>query len=79
MPADGSAVLAMAWSSDQRTLALAQTGTLKSKPAVGAPKVRRLTARTPLTLLGVEGGWALVAREGRPLGYLPVSDLAPIR
>jgi len=48
-------------------------------PAVGARQVRKLDAKTPLTLVGSEGGWSLVATHGQPIGYLATRELAPIQ
>jgi WD40 repeat protein/uncharacterized caspase-like protein len=47
-------------------------------PAMGARRVRRLDAKTPVTLVRSDAGWTLVAREGRPLGFVATKDLAPI-
>lgn len=48
-------------------------------PALGARRVRKLDAKTPLMLVRVEGGWTLVARQGRPIGYVATRDLSPIQ
>ena len=47
-------------------------------PAPGARQVRKLDAKTPLTLVRSEGGWTLVASHGRPIGYVATRDLAPL-
>jgi hypothetical protein len=39
-------------------------------PSLGARRVRKLDAKMSVTLMKSESGWALVAREGRPLGYV---------
>jgi WD40 repeat protein/uncharacterized caspase-like protein len=48
-------------------------------PMLGARQVRRLDPNTPVTMVNSEGGWALVARDSRPLGYIANRDLIPIR
>jgi uncharacterized caspase-like protein len=48
-------------------------------PAMGARRVRRLDAKTPVTLVKSDAGWTLVAREGRPLGFVATKDLTPIQ
>jgi hypothetical protein len=48
-------------------------------PAIGARRVRKIDAETPVTLVQVEQGWTLVARDGKPLGYIATSDLVPIQ
>ena len=49
------------------------------QPLPGAARVRKLDAKTPVTVVSTEAGWTLVAREGRMLGYVAAGDLAPIR
>ena len=48
-------------------------------PAMGARRVRKLDAKTPVTLVKSDAGWTLVAREGRPLGFVATKDLTPIQ
>ncbi|MDB5601777.1 MAG: hypothetical protein JWN71_3821 [Xanthobacteraceae bacterium] len=48
-------------------------------PTLGAQRVRQLAAKTPVTLVKSDAGWTLVAREGRPLGYVATQDLTPMR
>jgi WD40 repeat protein/uncharacterized caspase-like protein len=48
-------------------------------PAAGARRVRKLDAKTPVTLVKSDAGWTLVAREGRPLGFVATKDLTPIQ
>ena len=48
-------------------------------PAMGARRVRKLDAKTPVTLVKSDAGWTLIAREGRPLGFVATKDLAPIQ
>ena len=48
-------------------------------PTLGARRVRKLDASTPVTLVNSEAGWALVAREGHPLGFVATKDLAPLQ
>jgi hypothetical protein len=38
-----------------------------------------LDANTPVTLVTRDGGWTLIAKEGRPLGYFATKDLVPMR
>jgi hypothetical protein len=35
--------------------------------------------QTPVTLVNTDSGWTLIAREGRPLGYVAARDLAPLQ
>ena len=58
---------------------LTQSAQLQIKPSSGATVVRSLSAKTPVTVLESKNGWALVARGGRPLGYVATRDLAPIQ
>jgi WD40 repeat protein len=44
-----------------------------------APATRKLEAGTLVTLVKTEQGWTLVAREGKPLGYVASSGLAPLK
>ena len=46
---------------------------------MGARRVRKLDAKTPVTLVKSDSGWTLIAREGRPLGFVATKDLAPIQ
>jgi len=48
------------------------------QPGLGARRVHKLDAQTPVTLVRTEGGWDLVARDGKPLGYVAAGRLAPI-
>jgi len=48
-------------------------------PAMGARRVRKFDANTPVTLVKSDAGWTLIAREGRPLGFVLTKDLAPIQ
>ncbi|MCK1743770.1 SH3 domain-containing protein [Bradyrhizobium sp. 139] len=52
---------------------------LQIKPAPGATVVRGLSAKTTVTVLESKNGWSLIAREGKPLGYVATRDLAPVR
>ena len=61
------------------THTVTQTADLQVAPGVGAPVVRRLATSTPITVLRNVGGWVLVASGGKPLGYIPASELAPLR
>jgi uncharacterized caspase-like protein len=60
------------------TYQVLQTASLQIRPATGATVVRSLSARTGVTVLRSEGGWSLVAREGKPIGYVATRDLAPM-
>jgi len=44
-------------------------------PSLGARRVRKLDAKMSVTFVKSESGWALVAREGRPLGYVALRDI----
>ena len=57
---------------------LTQAAQLQVRPHEGATVVRSLSAKTELTVLSSEGGWALVASEGKPLGYVSTRNLTPI-
>ena len=41
--------------------------------------MRKLQAKTPLTLVRSEAGWTLVATRGQPIGYVATRELAPIQ
>jgi WD40 repeat protein/uncharacterized caspase-like protein len=60
------------------TYQLKQSAQLQIQPNFGATVVRNLSPRTAVTILGSEGGWSLIASEGKPLGYVATRDLAPI-
>lgn len=65
--------------SNKQTFQLAQTAAVQIKPTYGATVVRSLTANAAVTVLKSEGGWSLVASEGRPIGYVATRDLAPMQ
>jgi WD40 repeat protein/uncharacterized caspase-like protein len=72
---DEAPVLAM----DTKPVAkLAQTAQLQVRPTSGATVVRSLTAQMAVTVLKTEGGWSLVAREGKPIGYVATRDLIAV-
>jgi uncharacterized caspase-like protein len=48
-------------------------------PNIAARRVRKLESNTSVTLVRSEAGWALIAREGRPLGYVAAHDLGVLR
>ena len=52
---------------------------LQVKPGEGGTVVRSLSAKSAVTVLKSEGGWSLVASEGRPIGYVATRDLAQVR
>jgi WD40 repeat protein/uncharacterized caspase-like protein len=58
---------------------LQQTAQLQIQPGPGAAVVRSLSAKMPVTVLENKNGWALIASEGKPLGYVAARDLAPIQ
>jgi hypothetical protein len=58
---------------------LASASELLVMPALGARQVRKLGANTPVTLVNSEGGWTLVAKDGRPIGYVATRDIAPLQ
>jgi hypothetical protein len=45
----------------------------------GSAAIRKLNAGTAVTLVKTEGSWALIAREGKSLGYVAATDLIPIQ
>jgi uncharacterized protein YgiM (DUF1202 family) len=45
----------------------------------GGVPVQKLNAGTAVTLVKTESGWTLIAREGKPLGYVAAKDLLPIQ
>jgi hypothetical protein len=49
------------------------------QPTFGARRVRKLDAKTPVTLVRTDDGWDLVAKDGRPIGYVAESELMPIQ
>ena len=59
------------------TVQLRQETQLQIKPANGSAVVRSLPAKTPVIVLKSEGGWSLIARDGKPIGYVSTRDLAP--
>jgi WD40 repeat protein/uncharacterized caspase-like protein len=61
------------------TYQVKQTAQLQIKPSNGATVVRSLSAKTAVTVVKSENGWSLIARGGKPLGYVATRDLAPIR
>ena len=56
-----------------------QTAQLQIQPGLGATVVRSLSAKTAVTVLDSKDGWALVAADGKPLGYVAARDLAPLQ
>lgn len=57
---------------------LSATTDLSVLPRLGSARVRTLLEGTTVTLLSNDFGWALVAKDGQPVGYVPPSALAPI-
>ena len=57
---------------------LTQAAQLQIKPIDGATVVRSLSPKTAVTVVKSEGGWSLVASQGRPLGYVATGELAPL-
>ncbi len=64
---------------DKPKVQLAHTAQLQIKPSSGATVVRSLAPKTAVTVLRSEGGWSLIAAEGRPLGYVATRDLVPLQ
>jgi hypothetical protein len=58
--------------------ALRRTRAGQSKPEA-AESVVRLAPGTQVTLVRAEQGWTLVARDGKALGYVAATDLAPLQ
>ena len=52
---------------------------LQIEPAAGGTVVRSLSAKTAVTVLESKNGWSLIAREGRPIGYVATRDLARVK
>lgn len=57
---------------------IVQTAALQIRPTNGATLVRSLSPKTIVTVLKSEGGWSLIARQGKPIGYVATRDLALI-
>jgi hypothetical protein len=52
------------------------TTDLLEQAARGAPVTRQLPAGTTVTVFEpIEGGWAHVAKDGKPIGYIPEDRL----
>jgi uncharacterized caspase-like protein len=73
---DDSPAIALA---SKPTYQIAQTAQLQTTPSSGATIVRSLSAKTGVTVIKSEGGWSLIASQGKPLGYVATRDLAPIQ
>lgn len=58
------------------TVQLRQEAQLQIKPISGATVVRSLSANTKVNVLKSDGGWSLIASEGKPLGYVATRDLS---
>jgi hypothetical protein len=61
------------------THTIANAADLLVLPTLGARRVRKLDATTPVTQVRSEAGWSLVARNGRPVGYVASKDITPLR
>ena len=59
------------------TFQVSQATQLQIQPSAGGTVVRSLSATTRLTVLDSKNGWSLVASEGKPIGYVATTDLAP--
>ena len=46
-------------------------------PALGARRMRKLDASTPVTRVSSTAGWTLIARDAKVLGYVATKDLSP--
>jgi hypothetical protein len=51
---------------------------LQVQPGPGATVIRGLSAQSLVTVLESKDGWSLVARDGKPLGYVATYELAPL-
>jgi len=60
------------------TYQLARAAQLQVQPGLGATVVRSLSASTPVTVLESSNGWALLASDGKPIGYVATQDLQPV-
>jgi hypothetical protein len=60
------------------THVIVQSAPVFATPAPGEAIVQ-LSPGTTVTLVKTESGWSLVAREGKPIGYVATKDLVPIQ
>ncbi len=60
------------------TLVLIRTERVREEPAPDAPGERQLPPRTQVHVVEFVGDWAVVAREGEKMGYVPVKALAEL-
>ena len=58
---------------------LQQTAQLQVQPGPGATVVRSISPTKPVTVLENRNGWALIASEGKPLGYVAARHLTPLQ
>jgi uncharacterized caspase-like protein len=56
---------------------VSQSARLQIEPGVGATAVRSLPAKAAVEVLESKDGWSLVAKDGKPIGYVDVRDLTP--
>jgi hypothetical protein len=52
---------------------------VREKPETDAPGERNLLEGTPVRVVDVTGEWAVVARDGVKLGYVPLIALLQLR
>ena len=64
---------------DKPTHRIASSTDLLVVPALGARRMRKLDASTPVTLVNSAAGWTLVARDTKVLGYVAMKDLVPLQ
>jgi uncharacterized caspase-like protein len=57
------------------THVLSRNELVRERPQADAPSQRELTRGFMLTVVEITGDWALVAREGQKIGYLPADAL----
>ena len=62
-----------------RRVLQARAAQLQVQPGLDATGVRSLSARTPVTVLESSNGWALLASDGKPIGYVATQDLQPVK
>jgi Caspase domain len=61
--------------SPQPTHVVTRTERVRERPAADAPGDRQLAPGTLVRVVQFSGDWAVVARDGQKMGYLPVASL----
>jgi hypothetical protein len=64
---------------DKPTHVVIAATTVRDKPDDGAASQGDLTPGTQVAVMQSGGGWSLIARGGKRLGYVPGSSLAPLQ